>query len=220
MVEVRISYETLFDILRREKNRDELQELQDSFFKDLQAYLDEKQAILDKAMKENTPFAVKEREGTRIQLENVAKILKELMERRENKIIRLAQDHSRNGLDNSKGVLEEERPFFDNMASLLGGFRTNITNIIERKKAVPLPTAKKVEKLPQSTKSSGSRPDADYSFAPDFKTVRITNNLPRFLGRDMKVFGPFDEDEIASLPSEIADLLVRKGRAEEITQSF
>ena len=48
------------------------------------------------------------------------------------------------------------------------------------------------------------------------KLIRILNPLPKFLGTDLKTYGPFEEEDLASLPSKIADLIVEKKRAEEI----
>ena len=46
MVEVNITYETLFDLLRRERSRNELQELEETFYEDVKKYLEEKQNML------------------------------------------------------------------------------------------------------------------------------------------------------------------------------
>ena len=40
--------------------------------------------------------------------------------------------------------------------------------------------------------------------------------MPKFVGRDLEVYGPFEEEDIANLPGEIADILILKNRAEEI----
>jgi hypothetical protein len=37
---------------------------------------------------------------------------------------------------------------------------------------------------------------------------------PKFVGRENEVFGPFEANQEAELPSEIANILVKKGRAE------
>ena len=44
--EVTITYETLFELFRREKERSELQKLDDSFFNNVLRYLKDKQAII------------------------------------------------------------------------------------------------------------------------------------------------------------------------------
>ena len=46
------------------------------------------------------------------------------------------------------------------------------------------------------------------------KLVRITNAVPQFLGDDMHVYGPFEEEYVASLPEMVAEILVKKNKAE------
>ena len=48
------------------------------------------------------------------------------------------------------------------------------------------------------------------------KTVRFMSAVPKFLGRELEVYGPFEEEDVANLPGEVADVLIKKGRAEEI----
>ena len=78
---VEISYDTLFDLLKREKDRSELQKLETTFYDDLVSYLKQKSSA-----QETLPAR---------QQDNLKKILKELYERREKKIINMALDMSR-----------------------------------------------------------------------------------------------------------------------------
>ena len=43
--------------------------------------------------------------------------------------------------------------------------------------------------------------------------VRVTVPIPSFMWKDLKVYGPFDIGEETLIFSEVADLLIRKGRA-------
>jgi len=52
----------------------------------------------------------------------------------------------------------------------------------------------------------------------DTKTVRFLSAVPKFVGRELEEYGPFFAEDIASLPAVIADILVKKGRAEEISE--
>ena len=89
--EVNITYETLFEILRREKDKEELQKLSDSFFSDVIAYLEDK----NKALKDVTLQSFADKKKFDEELENIKKILKDLYERREKKIVNLALNISR-----------------------------------------------------------------------------------------------------------------------------
>ena len=48
------------------------------------------------------------------------------------------------------------------------------------------------------------------------KIIRFLNHVPKFVGKELEDYGPFEEEDIANLPSEIADVLISKGSAEEI----
>ena len=75
MPEVIITYENLYEILRREKYRTELQKIDESFYQDVVKYLQEKTAILASQSKKESIFASTEVEKTQTQLKNVLKIL-------------------------------------------------------------------------------------------------------------------------------------------------
>lgn len=47
------------------------------------------------------------------------------------------------------------------------------------------------------------------------KRIKILKNLPKFVGTDLKVYGPFKEGDIAELPEKEAQLLVSRGIAEQ-----
>jgi DNA replication initiation complex subunit (GINS family) len=47
------------------------------------------------------------------------------------------------------------------------------------------------------------------------KRIKILKNLPKFVGTDLKVYGPFKEGEIIELPEKEAQLLVNRGIAEQ-----
>jgi DNA replication factor GINS len=46
--------------------------------------------------------------------------------------------------------------------------------------------------------------------------VRLLNDVPAIVGADMKTYGPFRTEDVASLPIENAKILVRQGLAEKI----
>ncbi len=44
-------------------------------------------------------------------------------------------------------------------------------------------------------------------------TLRFTKNIPAIMGADMKSYGPFAADDVASLPALNAQILVKQGLA-------
>ena len=77
--EVRITYETLFDMLRQEKGRPEIQKISKTFFSDLTSYLNEKKKIIEESKTKGGLFVAEEKERAEKQLGNIKKILIELL---------------------------------------------------------------------------------------------------------------------------------------------
>src|SRR3989338_6952450 len=119
MQEVVITYETLFELLKRERERTDLQKLEPTFFSDTISYIKDKKKIIE--AKEESVFAPEEKKKTERQLDNIYKILKELYERREKKIMSLALDKSRtnSNLIDTTALLKEEKVFFEALTGLL-----------------------------------------------------------------------------------------------------
>ena len=212
--EINITYETLFELLRREKNRDDLQELQVTFFKEVIEYLGERQRMFDETSHKEDLFSATEREKTMTQLGNVKKIVKELYDRREKKIISMALNKSRTGsniIDTSK-LLAEESKFYNTLVAALNNYREGVLmNVLSLKE----PLIEEIKSAaPEAEKKEEGKADEKL-----IKMLRFLNPIPKFVGKELEVYGPFEEDDMASLPTAIADLLIQKGRAEEIKES-
>lgn len=212
MQEVVITYETLFELLQREKERNDLQKLEPTFFSDVIGYIKDKKKILEA---KNSPFAQEEKRKTERQLENIYKILKEFYERREKKIISLALDKSRtkSNLIDTGSLLKEEKVIFDALSSLLDSYRDSILYSILNEK-MPFMNAMQPADDPS--------PKEEFKTALDMKKstklVRFTAHVPKFVGPELEEYGPFEEEDIANLPIEVAGVLVSKGKAEEINE--
>ena len=135
MSEISITYDLLFDILKMEKSREDLQKLDEKFYTDVIAYLSSKNAVIENP---NTP--IRERELTKIQLGNVKRLLIELYDRREKKIINLAlyRVKTGDGVINTGILLLEEKILFDMLYVQLSRYRDDILhNVLEGK--IPTP---------------------------------------------------------------------------------
>jgi DNA replication factor GINS len=180
---VAITYETLFDLLRREKGREGIQKLPDNFYQDVVAYIAEKKNIGD--------------EQRDTQLVNIRRILRELYDRREKKILAMAVDKARTGsaIVSLSGLLPEERRLFDDISKELIQHRKEI---IEKLQEGVLPTHEHEEKGEKSS------------------LVRFKEAVPKFVGKNLETYGPFNPEDMATLPKDIVDILVDKQKAEII----
>lgn len=200
MPDIIITYESLYELLRREKYRADLQKIDETFYRDVVKYLQEKSAILESQSKKSSIFASTELEKTQTQLKNVIKILKELYEKRENKILQAAMfcSRSKNSQDTSN-MLPEEFALYDSLKQVFDIYRNGILcNLLESK----LPEIKPLEQK-------------------DLKTEDKTNNisllmlsdLPEFVGPDLQVYGPFKKGDKQEFPRLVADMLISTEQA-------
>src|SRR3989338_1521292 len=128
MTEIKITLETLYDMLRNEKKREDLQKLPDTFFVDLVQYLREKQSLLTTQQNQDELFALGERQKLEYEVRSLQRILKQLYELREKKIIDIALNRSRTGSDiiDTSSLLFEEKQFYDQTLGILDRYRRGI----------------------------------------------------------------------------------------------
>ena len=219
--EVNITYETLFELLKRERDRTDLQKLEPTFFNNFVDYLNEKRKMLGK---EDALFSYDEKKKVEKQIENARRIIKGIYERREKKVLNIALTKSRTKSDiiDTSSFLDNERRFFDEIVKVLDVFRNEvINNVIDGKQISALTIeSKKINKAADedSQIKSGTNTVAveNKEKVKNIKLVRFLYAVPKFVGKELEEYGPFEEEDIANLPSDIADILIGKGRVEEI----
>ena len=202
MGDVVITYEILYEILRREKYRAELQKVDEDFYVNVIKYLQEKSAILESQAKKNSVFASAELEKTQTQLKNVIKILREMYEKRESKIVQFAMFASRSqNLQDTSSMLPEEYALYCGIKGLLDSYRNGIlNNILEGKMPEIKPEEQKDLKTEEKT---------------DSKLVLVLNDVPEFVGPDLNVYGPYRTGETQELPTMVAGMLIITGQAKD-----
>jgi len=225
--EVAITYETLYELLRLEKSREELQTLDHGFLLDVLNYLRDKQKILDDAERKQDMFSLDEREKTQVQLVNIRKIIRELYERREKKILDMALNRSRtkSNLIDTSTLLVHERYLFDSIVSVLDGYRGsvlhNILSMREPALTIDQPTSPIIATpalAPEPQAVAQSLSDTPPLPPAAFKYVKFTQPVEQFVGKELELYGPFQPEQKEQLPADIADILIEKGSAVEVEQ--
>lgn len=197
-----ITYEKLYDVLRQEKYKKELQKLEPDFYIKVVKYLDEKRSILHSQENKESVFAVQSIVKTKRQLENINMILKDLYEKREAKIIQIALFNSRTGekLQEADALLDEELKMYNSMVSLFNSYREGIlVSILQGK--LPEVRQEILEKITIENKN---------------KLVKFLQSVPKFFGEDMKVYGPFETDDTAILPVKVCNILIKSNKVIEV----
>ena len=214
-----ITYETIFELLNREKERAELQKLEPGFFIDVIGYLRERGRFAQES-RANQSLTYEEKMKAERQINNLYKILKDLYERREKKILIMALDRSRtkSNIIDTSALLEEEKAFFETLTKVLDSFRYSILEkVISQSQSAPEPMTLEQPQPESKPVQSGFKSALELSKAT--RLVRFMHAVPKFVGTELEEYGPFQEEDVASLPAEIAELLITKGRVEEIKES-
>jgi DNA replication initiation complex subunit (GINS family) len=217
--EVVITYETLFEILRREKAREEIQKLPDNFNEEVRKYLAEKKQTMISGA--NDQFSEIEQEKTQRQILNIKKILNELYERREKKIVSMALNKSRipKSVIDTANLTDTEKYLYEKLFSTFNEARSvSLRSIIlenplnhEEHKA----EAKQAEMPPEQNEETAPKPETPASkIADGMKKVRFVCDTSQFVGPNLEIYGPFKSDETAVLPASVCTVLVSKNKAE------
>jgi DNA replication factor GINS len=125
--------------------------------------------------------------------QNVKRMLRELMRVRYKKLIRKMAKGEKISIDT---LTTEEKKIFTDISSFAEAYRSLAKSIIQGQF---LKT--KVEK------------------GRKMVVLRFLKGVPALIGSDMKTYGPFEAEDVATLPSENAKILVKQGLAEKVEAS-
>ncbi|HLC51807.1 MAG TPA: hypothetical protein VJI98_01015 [Candidatus Nanoarchaeia archaeon] len=213
MDNIKITLETLYDILRNEKKREDLQKLENTFFIDVVSYLREKQALLKEKENDDNLFAAGEKDKIEYELRSIKRIIKEIYEKREKKMIEIALNKSKTGSDiiDTSSMLREEKEFYNNLLKILDGSRREVLLRLYRGELpgfIPKTIIQEVNK----NEILAEKTDVN----EEMTKIEFIHPTPSFVWKDMKVYGPYEKGDKIDIFPEVAELLVRKKRAEKI----
>jgi DNA replication factor GINS len=169
-----ISFEVIRNIQREEQASATLTKLPKNFYEKVGEYLRRKKALQKK----------KEDRKSFIEIRNVERLIEDIFNRRERKILNQALITVRTNIP-PENLTEEEKEFFEKIVSFLKDRRKMVLDRIIKV------TPKKETQL-----------------------LVFKEDVPEFVGIDMKTYGPFKKGDIAKLPEENAKLLIESGKAE------
>ena len=200
--EVAITFETIYEILRREKNKEDLQRIDNDFFQDVLNYLKEKQQIYLDSLKKTDLFSISERENTSLQLQNIKKILKELYDRREEKIIEMSliRSKTKTNIIDTSNLLEQEKALYNSIVDVLNNYRERIINSVIEMRSVTKPVFVIEDKQEKKTELPVTK-------------LRFIQEIEPFFGKELEEYGPFKANEIAYIPNELANVILSQGKA-------
>ncbi len=172
-----VTFETIRDIQRGEKENKMLTKLPEGVFEEIAEYLRRKSS----------------RQEDFLEVENAKNIIKDIIDRREHKIVEMAVMYVRSGII-PKNMTKEEEEFFASLVKIIKEFRDSYYSRI-------INGGTKHEEVVDKEE-------------PKKPMIQITEDIPEFVFGG-KIYN-LKKDEIASLPKELEDFLIEKGVAKRI----
>jgi len=184
-----ITYNELYDALRKERYSEQLQPIPKKFIKEVAAYLNDKKEIANKKNDDFSDTILK----TKKQFENSIAIFKELLLRRKKKILELAFVAAETGISKRD---------FENMLAFEKEQFEGIMKSLEK-------GDKKVNEILKGVNEEEG---------PKNKMIVFIEDTEEFLDLDGNKLGPFKKGDMANLSEEIANILIVDKKAEGVEE--
>jgi DNA replication factor GINS len=187
-------YNELYAAWQREIDDPTLGAMQPDFYRKIGEYLrriKEEDKVLDKK-------SVKMNLLTH-EAQNVERMLKELLEVRYRKIIKSVTKSQKLPVEL---LTFEEAKMCETFADFTKSYRRFADDLMQGQVSEPIKVTIKVEAT-----------NIEASQAHKRSTIRFLKSIPAIMGADMKSYGPFVAEDVASLPPQNAQILVKQGLA-------
>ncbi len=186
LIEKMMTYEEIYNLLRKEKYSEQLQDMPRNFLNEVANYLKEKRGIVVKESDMFSEVIVK----TKKQLDNSVAVIKELMLRRKKKILNLAFVAAETGVSKKdfENLLPHENALFETV----------------------------VEHLEEVDKTISKALNGIQDDVPQNKIVKFNVDVSPFLDEEGNTLGPYKKGDIVSLPENICKILTGDNKAEII----
>jgi len=176
-MEEAITFEYIREAQRAEQKSQKLTNLPPDFFDKVKEYIQQKRE------------SAKRNEDALLEIKNIERIVEDIYNRRESKIVYLAVLSVRTGLIPAN-MLPHEEELFDQLTKALRKSRLFLDNLTEK----PL------------------RKQSDYV------KVEFLDDIDEFIGIDLKKFGPYNKGDKALIPKDNAELFVKAGKARRVNE--
>jgi len=185
-----ITYNDLYDALRKERYSEQLQPLMKDFIREVAEYIKDKEVIINS----NKDLFSDDLQKNKKQLENAIAIFKEFMLRRKKKLLELAFVSAETGISKRdfENLLPYEKETFEKILKALND------------------GDKQVEKT-----LTGAGEDVS---GPKNKLIIFKNDAEEFLDLEGNKLGPFKKGDIVNIGQEIANILIVDNKADPVDE--
>lgn len=216
------TYDQLRKVQRSEKLSNELLELDPAFYDNVLKYVQSKMAILEQSKNKSDVFSLGTAKKADGELQNIKTILSEIYWSREKKILEYALSHiitESKFHDTTKMLPFEERLYYELLKMLKSYRDTVLVPVMSGDQIKPAENTEKTLDSPVNNEikqEAESAEEEDNEKQNSNKMVRIISSLQEFAWKSGKVYGPFKTEDVISLPKQLAELLIKYRKAEEL----
>ena len=205
MNEDEINYKTLRKIQQTEKDSPTLTKIESDFYSDLTNYLKYLGSRLEKESSSQKQMLLKE------EIQDTTKIVNNIYEQREKKILLAAISKARGGDPDLKNLVDVERNLFDSILQMMIQTREELLTKKIREKEEEKIIESNVEPKHENKKQESTNPKQENTNP----IVMVTKDIPEFIGTDAKKYN-LRKGDIISLPQDMSDTLSKRDAVKEI----
>ncbi len=187
-----ITFKYLREIQKKERSSAGLCKLDAGFYGSVSDYVLRKKRIKDRGKE----LSFREKK----EIENIWPVVKSIYDTRETKIVNGALKAARTGMKMSN-ILPSEKELFEDVRGRIGDARRGLESVLSSGRKAHAPDEGEDEKGPE--------PD-------NLSQIRIVEDIPEFVGEDLKTYGPWKTGETATCPKNFADIFIKNGKAEDV----
>ncbi|MFH1802227.1 MAG: hypothetical protein ABH864_02125 [archaeon] len=185
-----IGYNELYEILRKEKYSEQLQNLPKKFVEEFKEYLEENKPLSSNKSDLFSDSIAKSKK----QLENAISLFRELMLKRKRKLLNLVFVAAETGImkRDYENMLKVEKDVFENLVKAFEQGDKEIAKILNGEEA------KKTE---------------------NNKMIIFKEKIDPFVDHAGNTIGPFESGQLANLSTEIAQIFIQGGKAKPVDEN-
>lgn len=213
MEEEEISYKTLRKIQEMEKNSPVLTFLKPNFYIELNKYLKNLENRYGIEPSQQKQVLLKE------ELSNFEKIATNIYEHREKKIVLAAITKVRGGNPDISKMIDIEKHLYDSVLNLMLNSRKEFLKEKSTETVEPIISKRNDENTHEEKKQDPSEKVTTFEGDNRNQILRITENIPEFIGTDEKKYNLRNND-VLTMPEDMSEMLVKRGVAKKVKHNY
>jgi len=216
----KITYEILRELRKNEASSRKLQSLTSDILPALHDYIESRQKSYEESLKSVDSYYEDILNDKRREIEHARVLIKQLFTSRDRKLLKLALNDALSGKESESvnNMLPQEFELYRRVKDLLREFIAWRSSVIfgdgDHGENPFLKEKVLKTEVPSTTPGPGQSKGSDT--LPGTVKIKLLEAIPQVVGPDKLIYGPYEKGEVVELPARLAEILIRKKKAEEV----